>query len=82
MISNNDSNANLPKLNSNRIMARLGCEDLLLSPSEVKEIAAIHGIRLPSDHAARQLQVKVGGWIAGLVEELDKLKAEFQPQSQ
>ena len=82
LISNSDSNSNLPKLNPARIMARLGYEDLLLSPSEVKEIAAIHGISLPSDHAARQLQVKVGGWLAGLVEELDKLKTEFQPQSQ
>ena len=82
LLSNNDSDANLPKFNSNRMIARLGYEDLLLSPREVKEIAEIHGIRLPSDHAARQLQVKVGGWIAGLVEELDKLKAEFQPQSQ
>jgi len=77
LIRNSDCRANLPRLRTQRTIATLGCEELQLSPEEVKEIAALHGVRLPSDQAARQLQAKVGGWAGGLVHEL---KRECLPQ--
>jgi LuxR family maltose regulon positive regulatory protein len=77
LISNTDCRANVPRLRTQRTIASLGCEDLQLSPGEVKEIAALHGVRLSSDQAARQLQAKVGGWAGGLVHEL---KRECLPQ--
>jgi len=60
LISNSDCRANVPRLRTQRTIATLGCEELQLSPGEVKEIAALHGVRLQSDQAARQLQAKVG----------------------
>jgi len=77
LISNSDFRVNMPRLRTQRTVATLGCEDLQLSPEEVKEIAALHGVRLPSDQAARQLLAKVGGWAGGLVHEL---KRECLPQ--
>ena len=77
LISNSDCRVNVPRLRTQRTVATLGCEDLQLSPEEVKEIAALHGVRLPSDQAARQLLAKVGGWAGGLVHEL---KRECLPQ--
>ena len=74
LINNCDCRANVPKPRTGFPIATLGCEDLQLSPKEVKAIAALHGIKLPSDHAARQLQAKVGGWVAGLVHELEILR--------
>lgn len=72
LINNSDCRANVPGPRAHRAVATLGCEELQLSPGEVKEIAALHGVRLPSDQAARQLQVKVGGWAAALVQELTR----------
>jgi ATP/maltotriose-dependent transcriptional regulator MalT len=80
LISDGDCRVNIPGLRTNRALATLGCEELQLSPREVKEIAAFHGVRLPSDQAANQLQAKVGGWVAGLVHELQGLKGELLPQ--
>ena len=77
LISNSDCRANVPLLRTRRTIAALGCEDLQLSPTEVKEIAALHGVKLPSDQAAMQLLAKVGGWAGGLVHEL---KRECLPQ--
>jgi ATP/maltotriose-dependent transcriptional regulator MalT len=78
LINNNDGRVNLPNLHIPRAVATLSREDLQLSPREVKEIAALHGVRLPSDQAAKQLQVKVGGWVAGLVQELQR---EYLPDT-
>ena len=72
LISNSDCQVNAPALRANCSTAILGCEELQLSPAEVKKIAALHGVRLQSDQAAKQLQVKVGGWVAGLVQELKR----------
>jgi ATP/maltotriose-dependent transcriptional regulator MalT len=72
LINNGDCRANLPNIRCHRTIAALGGKELQLSPEEVKEIAALHGVRLPSDQAAKQLQVKVGGWVAGLVQELQR----------
>lgn len=69
LISNSECQAHAD-LKSACVSATLGCEELQLSPDEVKKVAALHGVSLQSDQAAKQLQVKVGGWIAGLVEEL------------
>jgi len=77
LISNSDCRANLPRPRTQRAIAALGCEELQLSPEEVKEIAALHGLRLPSEQAVRQLHAKVGGWAGGLVHEL---KRECLPQ--
>jgi len=77
LISNSDCQVNVPRLRTQRTVATLGCEELQLSPGEVKEIAALHGVRLPSEQAARQLQAKVDGRAAGLVHELNR---EFLPQ--
>ena len=72
LINNSDCRAHLPTMRSQCATATLTGEDLQLSPGEVKEIAALHGVRLPSDQAATQLQGKVGGWVAGLVLELQR----------
>lgn len=77
LINNSDAGANVPKLPSPRPMATLEDEDLMLSPAEVKAIAASHGVSLSSDQVAEQLHMKVGGWTAGLVHEL---KGEWIPQ--
>ena len=77
LISNSDCRPNLPRPRTQRAIATLGCEELQLSPVEVKEIAALHGVRLPSEQAAKQLQAKVGGWAGRLVHEL---KSECLPQ--
>jgi len=72
LISNGDCQASAPVLRTNCGAAILGCEELQLSPAEVKKIAALHGVRLQSDQAVKQLQTKAGGWIAGLVQELER----------
>jgi len=71
LISNGDCQTHT-HLKSQCGSATLGCEELQLSPAEVKKIAALHGVSLQSDQAAKQLQVKAGGWIAGLVQELKR----------
>ena len=80
LISNKDGRVDVPRLRVPRAVATLSREELQLSPGEVKEIAALHGVRLPSDQAAKQLLAKVGGWVAGLVQELHALKRECLPQ--
>ena len=72
LINNSDCGANPPNMRSQCATATLSGEDLQLSPGEVKEIAALHGVKLPSDQAATRLQGKVGGWVAGLVQELQR----------
>jgi LuxR family maltose regulon positive regulatory protein len=76
LINNSDCRVSLPNMRSHRAIATLSGEELQLSPEEVKEIAALHGVRLQSDQAVKQLQGKVGGWVAGLVQEL---KREYPP---
>lgn len=78
LIDDSDYRTQLPKPHSHRAIATLDSEELKLSPRDVKEIAALYGVRLPSDQAAKQLHVKVGGWVAGLVQEL---KGECLPQN-
>ena len=56
----------MARLRAANMVALIEWEELQLSPSEVKAIAAMHGVMLPSDEAARQLQMRVGGWAAGL----------------
>ena len=78
LINNSDGRTNLPDMNSHCTVATLEGEDLQLSPAEVKDIAALHGVGLSSDQAVKQLQGKVGGWMAGLVKELQR---EYPPIS-
>ena len=74
IINNSDCRMISPKLRTHRATALLGCEELQLSLAEVKEIASLFGVRLPSDHYTKRLHMKVGGWVAGLVNELHELK--------
>ena len=80
LIADSDGREKISHPRMSRAVATLGHEDLQLSLKEIKEIAALHGVRLPSDLAARQLQAKVGGWMSGLVDELHALKRECTPQ--
>ena len=77
LINNSANREDIPNLRTQRVIATLGGEELQLGVGEIKEIAALHGVKLPSDQAAKQLQMKVGGWIAGLVQEL---KRQYVPQ--
>ena len=72
LINNSDCREDNFNLLPQRKTATLNCEELQLSPREVKEIAALHGVQLSSEQAARQLQLKVGGRVAGLVQELKR----------
>ena len=56
----------MARLRASNMVAIVEWDELQLSPSEVKAIAAMHGLMLPSDEAAKQLQMRVGGWAAGL----------------
>ena len=56
----------MARLRASNMVAIVEWDELQLSPREVKAIAALHGLMLPSDEAAEQLQKKVGGWAAGL----------------
>jgi LuxR family maltose regulon positive regulatory protein len=80
LINNGDCLENPDKPPTHRATAILGCEELQLTPDEVKGIAALHGVRLSSDLAAKQLQMKTGGWVGGLIHELHELKSEQMPQ--
>ena len=71
LISDGGSQSNL-ELKTHGGRAVLGYEELQLSPAEVKRIAMLHGVSLQSDQAAKQLQMRVGGWIAGLIQELKR----------
>lgn len=70
LINNGECGTTFPNIRSGRTTAVLSCEELRLSRDEVKGIATLYGVKLPSDHAASQLQVKVDGWISKLVNEL------------
>jgi ATP/maltotriose-dependent transcriptional regulator MalT/two-component SAPR family response regulator len=56
----------MARLRAGNMVAIIEWDELQLSPDEVKAIAALHGLTLPSDEAAKNLQKKVGGWAAGL----------------
>ena len=56
----------MARLRANNMVAMIEWDDLQLSPNEVNAIAVLHGMILPSEEAAKQLQIKVGGWAAGL----------------
>ncbi|MEJ2653163.1 MAG: BTAD domain-containing putative transcriptional regulator [Gammaproteobacteria bacterium] len=56
----------MARLRASNMVAIIEWDELQLSPDEVKAIAAMHGLMLPSDEAAKQLQMRVGGWAAGL----------------
>ena len=70
LINNSECGTTLPNVHSRRTTATLDCEELRLSLGEVKGIADLYGISLASDQHARQLQLKVDGWVSGLVNEL------------
>ena len=70
LINNSDCRKNRLNFRGHRTIATLCGEDLLLSQEEVKEIAALHGVRLVSDQIAKQLQSKFGNWVQGLIQEL------------
>ena len=80
LISNDNDRGNVPQPRIPRAVATLSREELQLGSEEIKEIAAMHGVKLPTDQAAKQLQAKVGGWVAGLVRELNALKRDCLPQ--
>jgi len=70
LISRNECPANMVCLHTKCAAAVIGREELQLTPGEVKEIAALHGVMLPSDEVANQLQAKVGGSVAELIHAL------------
>ncbi|MEJ2566253.1 MAG: hypothetical protein P8173_12315 [Gammaproteobacteria bacterium] len=70
LINNGECGTTLPNVQFGRTTAVLSGEELRLSPDEVKGVAALYGVTLPSDHAAKQLHGKVDGWVSGLVNEL------------
>ena len=66
IISRKECPPAMARLRASNMVAIIEWDELQLSPSEVKAIAALHGLILPSDEAAEQLQKKIGGWAAGL----------------
>ena len=66
IISRKECPSTMARLRASNMVAIIEWDELQLSASEVKAIAALHGLKLPSDEAAKQLQMKVGGWAAGL----------------
>jgi LuxR family maltose regulon positive regulatory protein len=72
LISDSNLAPHVPNLPADLAVATLCCDELQLSLREVKEITAFHGVRLPSDQAARKLHNKTEGWIARLVHELQR----------
>jgi ATP/maltotriose-dependent transcriptional regulator MalT len=67
LISSGECHVDVAALRTHRSVAVIGCEELQLSSGEVKEIAALYGVTLPSDKAAEQLQTRVGGWASQLI---------------
>jgi LuxR family maltose regulon positive regulatory protein len=67
LITSNDCPPTVACLRANRTTAIIGWQDLHLHPAKVKEVAALHGLTLPIEDAAKQLQRKVGDWAADLV---------------
>jgi LuxR family maltose regulon positive regulatory protein len=66
IITRKECPSTMARLRASNMVAIIEWDELQLSAGEVKAIAALHGLKLPSDEAARQLQMKVGGWAAGL----------------
>lgn len=70
LINNSECGTTHPNVRSRRTTATLDCQELRLSLGEVKGIADLYGVSLPSDQDAKQLQLKVEGWVSRLVNEL------------
>ena len=66
IITRKECPSTMARLRASNMVAIIEWDELQLSAGEVKAIAALHGLKLPSGEAARQLQMKVGGWAAGL----------------
>lgn len=66
LITRNECPPAMARLRASNMVAMIEWDELQLSADEVKAIAALHGQKLQSDEAARQLQMNVGGWAAGL----------------
>ncbi len=66
IISRKECPSTMARLRASNMVAIIEWDELQLSAGEVKAIAALHGLKLPSEEAAKQLQKKVGGWAAGL----------------
>ena len=66
IISRKECPPAMARLRASNMVAIIEWDELQLTPTEVKAIAALHGMILPTHEAAEQLQKKVGGWAAGL----------------
>jgi LuxR family maltose regulon positive regulatory protein len=66
IITRKECPSTMARLRASNMVAIIEWDELQLSAGEVMAIAALHGLKLPSDEAAKQLQMKVGGWAAGL----------------
>jgi ATP/maltotriose-dependent transcriptional regulator MalT len=70
LISRNECPAEMACLHTKCSKAVIGREELQLSPAEIKEIAALHGVTLPTDDSAHQLNMKIDGSVAELIRAL------------
>lgn len=66
LISRNECPPVMTRLRANNLITTIEWKDLRLNPSEVKAIAAMHGLTLPSEEMVDALHAKVNGWVAGL----------------
>jgi LuxR family maltose regulon positive regulatory protein len=74
LITSNDCPPTVACLRANRSTAIIGWQELQLNPGKVKEVAALHGLTLPLEDAAKQLERKVGAWAAEMVLSLQKTR--------
>jgi LuxR family transcriptional regulator, maltose regulon positive regulatory protein len=73
MISRGDPPPTLARAEANRLIVRLGADDLRLTPDETRQIVLSE--RAVDDATLKVLQARCEGWAAGLVLMLEHLKA-------
>jgi LuxR family maltose regulon positive regulatory protein len=73
MLSRVDPPGTLARAQANRLLARIGADELRLTPDEMREI--VLGDRAVDEPTLKLLQERSGGWAAGLILMLEHLKA-------